>query len=337
MAPLGKALNAISCDADDATKTGNTVFSGDIDSDWRIGNVPNGGYVLSLILESCIRYQVATSHRDLIHVSAHFLQATSIASFEVHVRTLKIGRGFTNVTADLIQQSRTRITTHLIFGTLDPPRLLLPPSTYARRLPLYLHPSIAEPSTTVGVWKFSQHMKWSIDPHLRAQNGHDSPTRTSPTTVGGGGVVWGAWLTLTDPAERITPASIAFLADTFVNMPFLVPKEERGGVSVGDSWYPTMTLSIEFKAPIPPPSERHAARTVGLYCKQTFWGEPQGRHDPYVEVWTAPAELGETGKVKDGWREEQICLATATQMALVIPMEVNKGRAKYDAPAKGKL
>jgi hypothetical protein len=97
-----------------------------------------------------------------------------------------------------------------------------------------------------------------------------------------------------------------------------------------------MTLSIEFQAPIPPAgSMRHAARTVGLYSSGTFWGEPQGRHDAYLEVWTAPANLGE-GKEVEGWRDEQFCLATATQMALTLPMEVNAGRAKYDAP-KAKL
>ncbi|KAJ7359588.1 hypothetical protein DFH08DRAFT_952703 [Mycena albidolilacea] len=104
-------------------------------------------------------------------------------------------------------------------------------------------------------------------------------------------------------------------------------------------WFPTMTLSIEFKAPIPPPSARHAARTVGLYSTGTFWGAPQGRHDAYVEIWTAPSELGE-GKERGGWREERFCLVTATQMALSLPMEVNAGRAKYDAPgaeAKAKL
>jgi hypothetical protein len=91
-----------------------------------------------------------------------------------------------------------------------------------------------------------------------------------------------------------------------------------------------MTMVIEFKAPIPPPSEKHSARTVGLYSTGNFWGEPQGRHDSYLEIWTAPSNLGEGADV-GGWRDDQFCLATATQMALSLPMAVNAGRAKYDA------
>ncbi|KAJ7256823.1 thioesterase-like superfamily-domain-containing protein [Mycena haematopus] len=308
------------------------VFRGDIDAEWTVGNVPNGGYVLALVLEACVRHQAATAHRDPIHLTAYFLQATSIAPFGVHVRTLKRGRGFTNLTADLVQQDRTRITTHLIFGSLEHPRLV-PPSPYARRLPLHDHPSVAVETPMVRPWRFKQHIKWAGDRHLRAQNLPDSPTRTSSATIGGGGLVWGAWFELTDPDERITPTSIAFLADIFINLPALIPRSQRSGLVPAETWFPTMTLSIEFKAPIPPPSQRHSARTVGLYSTGTFWGEPQGRHDAYVEIWTAPSNLGE-GTEQDGWRDNQFCLATATQMALTLPMEVNAGRAKYDAPKK---
>ncbi|KAJ7728852.1 hypothetical protein DFH07DRAFT_221135 [Mycena maculata] len=184
-------------------------------------------------------------------------------------------------------------------------------------------------------WRFKEHIKWAGDPHLRAQNLPDSPSRTDSATVGGGGLVWGTWLQLTGPDERITPASIAFLADTFINLPSLLPQSERGGLIPSETWFPTMTLVTEFKAPIPALSEKHATRTVGLYATGTFWGEPQGRHDSYLEVWTAPSELRE-GIDQAGWRDDQFCIATATQMTLSLPMEVNAGRAKYDAP-KSKL
>ncbi|KAF8214992.1 thioesterase-like superfamily-domain-containing protein [Mycena galopus ATCC 62051] len=332
MAPLGKATSLVGYDGPLETDT--KVFRGDIDAEWTVGNVPNGGYVLALALEACIRHQASTVHRDPIHLTAYFLQATSIAPFEVHVRILKRGWGFTNITADLVQQDRTRITTHLIFGSLEPPRLV-PPSPYARRLPLYVHPSAAAETPMVRPWRFKEHIKWAGDPHLRAQNLPDSPTRTSSTTIGGGGLVWGAWFQLTGPDEHITPTSIAFLADIFINLPSLLPRSQRNGLVSAETWFPTMSLSIEFKAPIPPPSERHSARTVGLYSTGTFLGEPQGRHDAYVEIWTAPSNLGE-GMEKDGWRDDQFCLATATQMALTVPMAVNAERAKYDAPLKAK-
>jgi len=90
-----------------------------------------------------------------------------------------------------------------------------------------------------------------------------------------------------------------------------------------------MTLSVEFKNKIPPSSSSHADRTVGLYSCGRFMTAPQGRHDVYVEVWTAPSNIGEGSEV-DNWRDDQVCLATATQMALTLPMQVNEklGKAK---------
>jgi hypothetical protein len=84
-----------------------------------------------------------------------------------------------------------------------------------------------------------------------------------------------------------------------------------------------MTLAVEFKSPIPRPSQSHANRTVGLYSSGKFLNDPQGRHDAYVEVWTAPCNIGEGVEV-DGWRDQQICLAVAAQMGLTLPMEVNR-------------
>ncbi|KAJ7274121.1 thioesterase-like superfamily-domain-containing protein [Mycena rebaudengoi] len=329
MAPLGRAINVVQDINDDHNAK---VYRGHVDPEWTVGHVPNGGYVLALAIDACIQYQSTTSHRDPIHVTAHFLQATSIAPFEVRVRTLKKGRGFTNVLADLIQHDRTRITTHIIFGSLSPAAdpgsfrpTLTPPSTYARRHPLHVHPSKAITTTMTRPWKFKDHIKWAGDPHLRAQNLPDSPARTNSSTIGGGGLVWGAWLELVGAGEKITQSSIPFLADIFLNLPVLLPRSERGGLVPANTWFPTMTLAIEFKAPIPPASEKHSGRTVGLYSSGTFWGDPQGRHDTYLEIWTAPSNIGH-GTEADGWRDDQICLAVASQMALSLPMEVNAQR-----------
>lgn len=91
-----------------------------------------------------------------------------------------------------------------------------------------------------------------------------------------------------------------------------------------------MTLAVEFKHPIPPPSSSHADRNVALYSLGRFLNHPQSRHDEYVEVWTAPSNIGE-GEPTKGWRDKQICLAVATQMALTVPMEVNIKKGQKDA------
>lgn len=91
-----------------------------------------------------------------------------------------------------------------------------------------------------------------------------------------------------------------------------------------------MVLSIEFKNKIPKPSPKHATRTVGLYSSGRFMTLPNGRHDVYVEVWTAPSSIGEGSPAED-WRDNQICLAISTQMALTLPMEVNEKQGKKTA------
>jgi hypothetical protein len=88
-----------------------------------------------------------------------------------------------------------------------------------------------------------------------------------------------------------------------------------------------MTLSIEFKFPIPSPSLDHSSRTIGVYSCGRFINDPQGRQDLGVELWTAPSNIGE-GEPGEGWRDKQVCLAISTQMALTIPMEVNHRRGE---------
>lgn len=83
-----------------------------------------------------------------------------------------------------------------------------------------------------------------------------------------------------------------------------------------------MTFAIQFMAPIP--RSGHAPRTVGIYTRAGFLHDPQGRHEEYAEVWSAPCALGDTGSKDDeDWRKKAVCLAVATQMALSLPAEVN--------------
>lgn len=180
---------------------------------------------------------------------------------------------------------------------------------------------------------------------IRARSALDSPTRTTVSTVGGSGLEWGGWLEFVDKQERITSPSLAFLVDVFVNVVRLLPKEIRGNLNdrydaatsqqridhvFPISWFPTMVLSLEFKKPIPSESDAHASRTVGIYSVGRFLDDPDHRHDTHVEIWSAPSNVGE-GVDSGEWRSKQVCLATATQMSLTLPLTVNETRAKRDA------
>ena len=131
-----------------------------------------------------------------------------------------------------------KIMTHAIFGINEPhPRdkklnlNLNPPSTYARRHPLYIHRSKAVSKPIRQTWKFHPYCRWIDEPDILVKNEINSPTRTNSSTIGGGGLEWGAWFEFTDKDDKITNPSLAFLVDIFLNTPSLLPKSERVGLT----------------------------------------------------------------------------------------------------------
>lgn len=299
--------------------------------------------MLGLILEACIHHQlrVRVVHPDPIHISAHFLRSTAAfanvkekmpATFEVTVRTVKAGKGFTNLAAELVQGESVNVIAHFIFGNLssadsnDPKRhastvTLLPPAPNARVTPLRTHPRDTPESISTRPAEFLKYLKMTEDEVLSARNSNASE-QTRSTLNERPGLEWGSWVEMSREEGGLRLSMIPFLADTFKNLPQLLPKQERDGLEA--SWFPTMQLSIEFKAPIPRRDDRrYSANTVGLYSLGRFMQDPSGRHDAYVEVWTAPGDAS-----APNWREEQRCLAVSSQMGLTIPLEANYRRSK---------
>ncbi|KAJ7215313.1 thioesterase-like superfamily-domain-containing protein, partial [Mycena haematopus] len=281
------------------------------------------GYALGLIVQACIEHQAGSEHPDPLHTSTHYLQAikTSVL-LEVQIRVLKRGRNFINILADLVQGDRLCITAHLIFGKIPASTrpLIDLSSGYARRLPHLRHPSEASVNPIYDFFGFTHRVRWAPDPYISARNDPDSLARRVPT--GGGVAVWGAWIELMDEDERLTPSSLAFLADCTETMGTLFPYSVTG-VDMRSLWLPTLVLTVEWKAPIPPPSAVHSARTVGVYVASGFMSQPQNRHNTVIEIWTAPCNIGE-GTAVDGWRDKQVCLAVATQMQLMVSGSVNE-------------
>ncbi|KAK0221538.1 thioesterase-like superfamily-domain-containing protein [Armillaria fumosa] len=333
MAPLHQAINV---QFHEDVPGSHTVYRAVADPEWTVAAVPNGGYLLANIIDACMEFQAsAKSHPDPIHVTAHFLHSTAAAPFHIRVQVQKRGKGFTNIVAELQQNGKTTITSHLIFGILtpltgSPNKTLAPPSPYARRVPLYRHPSTAplELEKIRDVYKFRRYFQCTQEPEIRTKAALNSPTRTNEATIGGGGVEGGTWFGLTDRDERITTPSLALFADAFLNIPVLIPKSQPQALRWG--WFPTMVITLEFKFPIPPPSKDHASRTVGMFWRGHFINDPQGRHETYVELWSAPSDIGEGVEV-DGWRDKQVCLAVANQMSLSLPMEVNLKQGSNDS------
>ncbi|KAI0059620.1 hypothetical protein BV25DRAFT_1889604 [Artomyces pyxidatus] len=301
---------------------GNTkVYRANADPSWTIGAVPHGGYVLSLIIEACLHYQEGSSSPDPIHVTAHYLRATSVGPLEVRVRTIRTGKTLSNISAELVQEGAVNVTAHIVCGVLDPaslpppevPLTLVPPAPHARHTPFHTHPSSAPLAPLLPRITFRPYL-------LRAED-HSIGERHAQRAEGGVDV--GEWYTFSDPAERVTTTSLALFADLFPN---LLPPIVNGG-TLPPSWFPTVVLTLEFKAPIPR-GEGYSTRTVGSFVTCRFVNDPQGRHDVYGELWTAPGDVAD-GKAENGeWRTNQRCLLVSHQMAMVLPFAVNEKKRK---------
>ncbi|OBZ66963.1 hypothetical protein A0H81_13325 [Grifola frondosa] len=274
------------------------------------------------MLEAAIHHQSSTNHRDPIHIAVHFLRvATRRAPVEVHVRVLKIGRDFTNLLVDLVQNDKTMITTHMIFGTLVPlpsapasSRVLTlePPHPKARRIPMQTHPSKCQDIPETRSWRRNKHVVDAHDPVYVARSKSDAE-----------GMQWGTYLMLTTDHGPLRPSMIPFLADTAMG---LVESMGSSVEEIRKSWFATTTLTIEFKSPIPPASSKdHSPRTVALFSTGSFANDPQARHDTRVEVWTAPSDIGE-GEEQADWKETQRCLAVVNTVMVVVPVAVNVGQ-----------
>lgn len=172
---------------------------------------------MGLVLDAALQVQKQTSQPDIAHCTAHYLRSALPKPFEVHITPLKVGRGFTNIQAELWQDGGVRITTHLIFTLLpEAPKPQLPtptsltvtrPSPHARLLPVETHPSKVRPTRLVGKFSFKDRMKWS-------EQWDQADRRNAERCANGtGGAEWASYIQLTDASERITPATLWVLRD----------------------------------------------------------------------------------------------------------------------------
>ncbi|KAA1474691.1 hypothetical protein DENSPDRAFT_804531 [Dentipellis sp. KUC8613] len=307
------------------------VYTGNAHRSWTVGAVPQGGYVLGLIIEACVQHQASTKLPDPLHVTAHYLKPTSLGPLEVHVRMLKSGQTLCNITAELIQKGTTKVTTQSIFGNMDPAAAhpseitmtLEPPSPLARVTPFHTPPSACSPAKVFWGLNFKQHMLNAYDETIAER--HD---RLTAAGTGDGGTEQGLWAGFVDPSDKLSPSALAFFADVGPNKLAVSVLPEDPQV-----WFPTIVMSLEFRAPLPREGGSLSTRTLGIMMASRFMNAPQSRHDISVELWTAPGEIGEGKELREGWREEQRCLLVAHQMALIVPAAVNVKHAQKSAGA----
>jgi acyl-CoA thioesterase len=92
------------------------VFAGRLTDRWNIGAVPNGGYVLALVLAAVRRTLPAP---DPLTVTAHYLRPTAPGPARVHVETIKIGRQYSTASARLLQNEEEYARVLATYGDLS--------------------------------------------------------------------------------------------------------------------------------------------------------------------------------------------------------------------------
>ncbi|NED99013.1 thioesterase family protein [Phytoactinopolyspora halotolerans] len=88
----------------------------DIDGTWSVGDVPNGGYLLALILQAV---SAESPHPHPVSTSAHFVAPPSPGHAQINVHLLRAGRTTATLRATLVQDDIPRVEALITTSTLD--------------------------------------------------------------------------------------------------------------------------------------------------------------------------------------------------------------------------
>lgn len=95
---------------------GDGRFRGTLHERWTIGPVPNGGYVMALMLSAAL---ASSDHADPLTATAHFLSPTAAGPVEAEVEVVKPGRSTTTAMVGLHQEGRERVRMLCTLGDMD--------------------------------------------------------------------------------------------------------------------------------------------------------------------------------------------------------------------------
>ncbi len=196
-------------------------WRGTVGSGWNVGEVPNGGYLMALMVTAVAEL---ARHPHPLTATAHYLaRAESDREFELTGHVLKSGRTLSSVEASLHQGGSARIRLLATFGDLA--RTEGPTVVTGRPPPLPLPADCASPADK------PMEIMHRFDYRLPPSSGRP----TGQAEIAG-------WIRLADgrPADL---ASLAVFADAF---PPAVFNLDHFG------WVPTIEFTVHFRAePVP--------------------------------------------------------------------------------------
>ncbi len=95
---------------------GECRFRGELHPGWRIGEVPNGGYVLALAGRALGQ---ALPHPDPLNATAYYLAPTGLGPVEIEVEALRSSRNTSFATARMYQAGELKVQVTAAYGDLD--------------------------------------------------------------------------------------------------------------------------------------------------------------------------------------------------------------------------
>lgn len=203
-------------------------FRGELHEGWRIGEVPNGGYVLAIAGRAL---REAMPHNDPLSMNAFYLAPTGLGPIDCHVEILRSGRGTSFAEVRMVQNDELKVKVTAAFTDIDK---LNGESWSLEERPVYPSWDECEPAGQKGV-EFRQRVE------LRLVAGLEVFSERQPN---GSGEFCG-WANLRDGSAPDV-ISLLMFADAFPPPVFTL----YGPVG----WVPTVELTVQVRAhPSPGP------------------------------------------------------------------------------------
>ncbi len=221
-------------------KVADGKYCGELHEGWRIGEVPNGGYVLA-IAGRALRAELP--HADPLSVNAFYLAPTALGPIECQVKVLRTGRSTSFAEVSMFQQGDLKIKVTAAYTDLN--RLSGENWSGVAR-PEFKPWEECEPSPQKGV-EFRQRAE------LRLIGGKEVFSERKPNGSG----EFGGWVQHRDGTAPDV-ISLLMFADAFPP-PVLSVVGPIG-------WVPTVELTVQVRAhPVPGPLQ---ARLVSRYVTE---------------------------------------------------------------------
>ncbi|KAL1793144.1 hypothetical protein ACET3X_008126 [Alternaria dauci] len=225
-------------------KLSSNTYSCNLQDDWCIGTVPNGGYVTGCILEVVKTHFNTTlaeqnqPHTITLHVE--FLRRTQTGPATYKVEDVKLGRQTSTVHVTMEQDGRTEVVAYVTNSNLDTETGFTHDTGYR----------ISPPIASVDFSKLENDQDPNWYKAELPNSGFRKATKRADFYFRRGdrkpSYLSDQWMCFSD-GKNFTNSSIAFAADIFPLMVEWYRKKDEGPF-----WYPTLLLNLDVKKSLPP-------------------------------------------------------------------------------------